>query len=128
MIIVVLLNLIIAKMSDTFAVINAEGEQIAGKLNYVFTWSTLGNTSPDALGGHTYAIIEVATKRELVISRAAKRAESTGRTVPARLLEAAIDEVGADLLHHVSSFVLLYAGTDHSEWQPSRSVTRNTQR
>ena len=24
-------------------VINAEGEQIAGKLNYVFTWSTLGN-------------------------------------------------------------------------------------
>lgn len=39
------------------------------------------------------AIIEVATKRELVISRAAKRAESTGRTVPARLLEAAIDEV-----------------------------------
>ena len=48
-------------------VINAEGEQIAGKLNYVFTWSTLGNTSPDALGGHTYAIIEVATSLLLVI-------------------------------------------------------------
>ena len=39
------------------------------------------------------AIIEVAAKRELVISRAAKRAESTGRTVPSNLLEAAIDEV-----------------------------------
>ena len=48
-------------------VINAEGEQIAGKLNYVFTWSTLGNTSADAMGGHTYAIIEVATSLLLVI-------------------------------------------------------------